>query len=154
MILKIRSDIGMLTGGHHVTSRLRKNQKGGCVSIVRRGDWDVSRKTSLEEKKLIEDISYLTDEHWRSVQRYVQKLRQLERMDAKAYTALVKADLVPAGVERNIEDIGIHCSFCGKHHSKVKKMIAGPWVYICDECIGLCDEILEEEFDDADGSKE
>ena len=37
------------------------------------------------------------------------------------------------------------CSFCGKHHKQVAKLIAGPGVYICDECIYLCLEILEEE---------
>ena len=38
------------------------------------------------------------------------------------------------------------CSFCGKPQSQVKRLIAGPDVYICDECIRLCDEIIEEEF--------
>jgi len=40
------------------------------------------------------------------------------------------------------------CSFCGKSQEQVKKLIAGPEVYICDECIGLCNEIILEEFDD------
>lgn len=38
------------------------------------------------------------------------------------------------------------CSFCGKSQKQVKKLIAGPEVYICDECIDLCNEIIEEEF--------
>ena len=37
------------------------------------------------------------------------------------------------------------CSFCGKGQKQVKKLIAGPGVYICDECIDLCNEILAEE---------
>ncbi|WP_040282003.1 ATP-dependent Clp protease ATP-binding subunit ClpX [Tessaracoccus massiliensis] len=41
------------------------------------------------------------------------------------------------------------CNFCGKTQKQVKKLIAGPGVYICDECIGLCNEIIEEEFPDA-----
>ena len=36
------------------------------------------------------------------------------------------------------------CSFCGKSQRQVKKLIAGPGVYICDECVALCVEILEE----------
>ena len=40
------------------------------------------------------------------------------------------------------------CSFCGKSQKQVKKLIAGPGVYICDECIDLCNEIIEEEFSD------
>ena len=38
------------------------------------------------------------------------------------------------------------CSFCGKNQEQVRKLIAGPGVYICDECIDLCQEIIEEEF--------
>jgi ATP-dependent Clp protease ATP-binding subunit ClpX len=39
------------------------------------------------------------------------------------------------------------CSFCGKSQKEVKKLIAGPTVYICDECIGLCNDIIAEEID-------
>ena len=38
------------------------------------------------------------------------------------------------------------CSFCGKSQKEVKKLIAGPTVYICDECIGLCNDIIAEEI--------
>ena len=40
----------------------------------------------------------------------------------------------------------LKCSFCGKTQEQVKKLIAGPEVYICDECVELCNEILDEEF--------
>lgn len=40
------------------------------------------------------------------------------------------------------------CSFCGKPQEQVKKLVAGPGVYICDECIELCNTIIEEEFSD------
>ena len=40
----------------------------------------------------------------------------------------------------------LKCSFCGKSQKQVKKLIAGPGVYICDECIELCNEIIEEEL--------
>ena len=40
----------------------------------------------------------------------------------------------------------LKCSFCGKSQKQVKKLIAGPGVYICDECVDLCNEIIEEEF--------
>ncbi len=46
----------------------------------------------------------------------------------------------------------LKCSFCGKSQRQVKKLIAGPGVYICDECIELCNEIIDEELtDDAGG---
>ena len=40
----------------------------------------------------------------------------------------------------------LRCSFCGKGQDEVKKLIAGPMVYICNECVSLCDEIIEEEL--------
>ena len=43
----------------------------------------------------------------------------------------------------------LKCSFCGKSQKQVKKLIAGPGVYICDECIDLCNEIIEEELTEA-----
>ncbi len=42
----------------------------------------------------------------------------------------------------------LRCSFCGKSQEQVRRLIAGPNVYICDECIELCDEIIKEEVDD------
>ena len=39
----------------------------------------------------------------------------------------------------------LKCSFCGKSQDQVKKLIAGPGIYICDECISLCLEILKDE---------
>ncbi|MFW6001179.1 MAG: ATP-dependent Clp protease ATP-binding subunit ClpX [Halanaerobium sp.] len=46
------------------------------------------------------------------------------------------------------EDGELKCSFCGKDQEQVKKLVAGPGVYICDECIELCNEIIEEELDE------
>jgi ATP-dependent Clp protease ATP-binding subunit ClpX len=45
----------------------------------------------------------------------------------------------------------LFCSFCGKNQTEVKKLIAGPAVYICDECIQLCSEIIEEEGEKISG---
>ncbi|WP_299563140.1 ATP-dependent Clp protease ATP-binding subunit ClpX [uncultured Mycolicibacterium sp.] len=47
----------------------------------------------------------------------------------------------------------LKCSFCGKSQKQVKKLIAGPGVYICDECIDLCNEIIEEELADTSERK-
>ncbi len=44
----------------------------------------------------------------------------------------------------------LSCSFCGKSQKEVKKLVAGPTVYICDECIGLCNDIIAEEVDRED----
>lgn len=53
--------------------------------------------------------------------------------------------------DRNVD---LCCSFCGKHQSEVKKLIAGPSVYICDECIELCNDIIAEEYDASDSPSE
>ena len=46
------------------------------------------------------------------------------------------------------QDRNIKCSFCGKPQEVVKKIIAGPNVFICDECVGLCQDIIDEEIYD------
>jgi ATP-dependent Clp protease ATP-binding subunit ClpX len=48
----------------------------------------------------------------------------------------------------NDEKGQLKCSFCGKNQEQVRKLVAGPGVYICDECIELCNEIIEEEIGD------
>jgi ATP-dependent Clp protease ATP-binding subunit ClpX len=45
------------------------------------------------------------------------------------------------------DDNALHCSFCGKSQKEVKKLVAGPSVYICEECIGLCNDIIAEEVE-------
>ena len=50
-------------------------------------------------------------------------------------------------------DAHLKCSFCGKSQDQVRKLIAGPGVYICDECIDLCNEILDEELVDNQGNR-
>ena len=43
----------------------------------------------------------------------------------------------------------LYCSFCGKSQNEVRKLIAGPSVFICDECVDLCNDIIREEVQDA-----
>jgi ATP-dependent Clp protease ATP-binding subunit ClpX len=52
-------------------------------------------------------------------------------------------------VSRYDEKKQLKCSFCGKAQEQVKRLVAGPGVYICDECIELCSEIIGEEFEDS-----
>lgn len=47
----------------------------------------------------------------------------------------------------------LHCSFCGKSQHEVRKLIAGPSVYVCDECISLCNEIIHEGIDEVKGNQ-
>ena len=55
-----------------------------------------------------------------------------------------------AGKRGDASDKSLCCSFCGKGQKDVKKLIAGPTVYICDECIGLCNDIIAEEIEKDD----
>ena len=49
------------------------------------------------------------------------------------------------------ENKNVRCSFCGKPQEAVKKIIAGPGVFICDECVSLCTDIIDEEvFNDVE----
>ncbi len=48
----------------------------------------------------------------------------------------------------------LDCSFCGKSQDEVKKLIAGPSVYICDECVSLCNEIIQEEYEQEEKDKQ
>ena len=43
----------------------------------------------------------------------------------------------------------LYCSFCGKSQNEVRKLIAGPSVFICDECVDLCNDIIREEIQEA-----
>jgi ATP-dependent Clp protease ATP-binding subunit ClpX len=52
--------------------------------------------------------------------------------------------------KRTSENSNLCCSFCGKSQKEVRKLIAGPTVYICDECIELCNDIIAEEYDRED----
>ena len=55
--------------------------------------------------------------------------------------------------ELESKDKQLFCSFCGKNQSEVKKLIAGPSVYICDECVSLCNDIIKEDFSEKDSEE-
>jgi ATP-dependent Clp protease ATP-binding subunit ClpX len=55
-------------------------------------------------------------------------------------------------MKKRDDDANLSCSFCGKSQREVKKLIAGPTVYICDECIELCNDIIAEEYGQEDAS--
>jgi len=56
--------------------------------------------------------------------------------------------------EKNPTDKLLYCSFCGKSQHEVKKLIAGPSVFVCDECITLCNDIMREEIEGDQGNNE
>ena len=54
-------------------------------------------------------------------------------------------------MKKREDNANLSCSFCGKSQKEVKKLIAGPTVYICDECIELCNDIIAEEYGQEQG---
>ena len=54
---------------------------------------------------------------------------------------------------KNLPAISCYCSFCGKSQHEVRKLIAGPSVFICDECIELCNDIIREEGAGAEATR-
>src|ERR1043165_3631395 len=67
-------------------------------------------------------------------------------LSAKVEAARADADKPAlAGSQDEKKDATLHCSFCGKSQHEVRKLIAGPAVFICDECVGLCTDIIENE---------
>ena len=50
------------------------------------------------------------------------------------------------------DDKLLYCSFCGKSQHEVRKLIAGPSVYVCDECVDLCNDIIKDELQDDSSS--
>ncbi|MEC8561886.1 MAG: ATP-dependent Clp protease ATP-binding subunit ClpX [Pseudomonadota bacterium] len=52
------------------------------------------------------------------------------------------------------ENRTLHCSFCGKNQHEVRKLIAGPSVFICDECVELCNDIIREEIEDSESKSQ
>jgi len=57
-------------------------------------------------------------------------------------------------VKKRDDNSNLSCSFCGKSQKEVRKLIAGPTVYICDECIELCNDIIAEEYGQEDTARE
>ena len=56
--------------------------------------------------------------------------------------------------DKNVNDKLLYCSFCGKSQQDVKKLIAGPSVFVCDECVELCNDIIREELLDKEPSED
>ncbi|MBN2720116.1 MAG: ATP-dependent Clp protease ATP-binding subunit ClpX, partial [Proteobacteria bacterium] len=54
---------------------------------------------------------------------------------------------------RNKDGNILRCSFCGKTQDEVRKLIAGPTVYICNECVDLCTDIIAEEWEREEGER-
>jgi hypothetical protein len=100
-------------------------------------------KHQREVRKLIAGPTvYICDE-------CIKLCNQILGEEAKRAEAAPEPKPAPSQGEGSAKrsDLMLCCSFCGKHQREVRKLIAGPTVYICDECIGLCNDIIAEEID-------
>ena len=96
-----------------------------------------------ETKKLLETLKAVKNVDWQKVIKVLGKIQQVEGNDnTESNKLLDRWEEVYGDVFKE----PARCSFCGKHQKDVKRLVAGPGVYICDECVELCCEILEEEF--------
>lgn len=67
------------------------------------------------------------------------------KVEAARFGALDAAVVSTGGTIAAEANSTLHCSFCGKSQREVRKLIAGPTVFICDGCVGLCNDIIEDE---------
>ena len=104
-------------------------------------------QVDLPERNL-EMVDQLWDENIHRVELYLDKVLKLQRAERRLngelngmITTLHRLDPVMA---KSLRAEGFNCSFCGKHQDDTKLLIAAKGVFICDECVGLCNEILAE----------
>ena len=96
-----------------------------------------------EEEKLLEALKAVNNVDWQKVIKVLAKIQRMEGKDDKELNKLLEK------WEEVYDDVfkeQLRCSFCNKSQDEVRKLIAGPGVYICDECVELCCEILAEEL--------
>lgn len=97
---------------------------------------------------LMKRLEKLNEENKYKVEKYVEKLLTLQRLEDRLTGKINMAEydvkkIDPAFVEET-KAKGVRCSFCGKNQYHVERIIAGPNVYICNECVELCDEVLQD----------
>ncbi len=95
------------------------------------------------EDAFLRDYNKLTQEYQNKAGRYIKNLLKLQRAENGLDKEIQKH--YPEPKEEHDEKKPF-CSFCGKPLNKIRKLIAGPGVYICDECVGICNMILDEEL--------
>jgi len=96
-----------------------------------------------DEEQLLEAMKVMKNVDWKKVIKVLAKIQQTEgKDDGELNKLLDKWEDVYDDVFKE----PLKCSFCNKTQHEVRKLIAGSGVYICDECVELCCEILDEEF--------
>ena len=96
-----------------------------------------------EEEQLLDAMKAMKNVDWKKVIKVLAKIQQTEAKDDGELNKLLDKW---QDVYDDVFKEPLKCSFCNKNQHEVNRLIAGPGVYICDECVELCCEILDEEF--------
>ena len=123
--------------------KLTRTKVGLCDGLIvtvgesnelKRIDDKLERDELLNNARILKRFDELSAYDQVALKQYINLLEQKTRLENEAKRK--------AGVPTD----AIHCSFCGKSQHDAKKIIAGKDVYICDECVDICAEIMEEEL--------
>ena len=96
------------------------------------------------EGSLIRDYNKLSQEHKEKVWKYIKNLIRLQKAEKEVADKLYELKGSPKTQTEEYTTGEIFCDFCGKPQNEANRLIAGPDVYICDECARICGEILDE----------
>lgn len=112
-----------------------------------------NQNLSRQIKDFIHALALLDDEDAQELADCFQSIVQSKRTE-ETRAANAQPDKRPNAVEsRRVEERN-RCSFCGKSEKQVRRMIVGPGVNICDECVYLCYQLLQESFSDEESVEE
>lgn len=96
------------------------------------------------EASLIRDYNKLSQEHKEKVWKYIKNLMRLQKAEKEVAGKLYELKGSPKTQTEEYTTGEVFCDFCGKPQNEANHLIAGPDVYICDECARICGEILDE----------
>lgn len=106
------------------------------------------------DASLIRDYNKLSQGYKEKVWKYIKNLIRLQKAEKEAAGKLYELKGSPKTQTEEYTTGEIFCDFCGKPQNEANRLIAGPDVYICDECARICGEILNEvEQEEKENSK-
>ena len=116
----------------------------GCSSEAKGDSKSSCRCSGTAHAGLLGDHRVELGDRMTAKKRFKRLVRRRAAKTGESYTAALRHLRATQREEptMTVKNSGANCSFCGKHNSEVKKIVAGPGVYICNECVGLCNEVI------------
>jgi len=96
------------------------------------------------DEGILRDYRKLSQEYKNKAGKYMKNLLRVQRAEKGIEQEVKEKCPDETPTHQAIEPKKVRCSFCGKWQDQVQRIIAGPCAYICNECVGLCNEILDE----------